>query len=133
MHVVLSGSMRFIERMREVGSALAKRGHTVTLPAPTPAGVDPLRLDGEALVALKADFVADHLRAIRAADAVLVVNVDAPEARGHVGASALVELAFAVALGKRAYVLHAVGEQPNRLEVLALRPTVLAGDIDALA
>lgn len=89
MHVVLSGSMGFIERMCEVGGAHAARGHTVTLPAPTPAGVDPLPLDGEALVAVKADFVADHLRAIRAADAALVVNVDAPEARGHVAASEL--------------------------------------------
>jgi len=132
VHVVLSGSMRFIERMREVGSALEARGHTVTLPAPTPAGIDPQRLHGDALVAFKADFVAEHLRAIRRADAVLVVNADAPEARGYVGASALVELAFAVALGKRAYVLHAVGEQPNRLEVLALRPMVLAGDVDAI-
>ena len=132
MHVVLSGSMRFIERMREVGEALAARGHTVTRPAPTPAGIDPQRLHGEALVDFKAGFVAEHLRAIRAADAVLVVNFDAPEAPGYVGISALVELAFGVALGKRAFVLHAVGEQPNRLEVLALRPTLLAGDVDAI-
>ncbi len=132
MHVVLSGSMRFVEAMREVGRALEARGHTVTLPAPTPVGIDPQRFHGEALVAFKADFVAEHLRAIRAADAVLVVNVDAPEARGYVGTSALVELAFAVALGKRAYVLHTVGEQPNRLDVLALRPTVLAGDVEAI-
>jgi nucleoside 2-deoxyribosyltransferase len=133
VHVVLSGSMRFLEAMCEVGRALEARGHTVVLPEPTPTGIDPQRLRGEALVAFKAAFVAAHLRAIRAADAVLVVNVDAPEARGYVGPSALVELAFAVALGKRAYVLHDVGEQPNRLEVLALRPTLLAGDVGALA
>ena len=132
MHVVLSGSMRFIDRMREIATVLEARGHTVTLPAPTPADIDPRSLHGEALVDFKADVVADHLRAIRATDAVLVVNVDAPEARGYVGPSALVELAFAVALGRRAYVLHDVGEQANRLEVLALRPTLLAGDIAAL-
>ena len=132
MHVVLSGSMRFIDRMREIATALEARGHTVTLPAPTPAAIDPRSLHGDALVDFKAAVVADHLRAIRTADAVLVVNVDAPEARGYVGPSALVELAFAVALGRRAYVLHDVGEQANRLEVLALRPTLLAGEIDAL-
>ncbi|TVR88567.1 MAG: hypothetical protein EA416_13260 [Trueperaceae bacterium] len=132
MHIVLSGSMRFIERMREVGEALEARGHAVTLPAPTPADIDPRRLHGEALVGFKADLVAAHLQAIREADAVLVVNVDAPEARGYVGASALVELAFAVALGKRAFVLCAVGEQPHQLDVLALRPIVLAGDVDAV-
>ena len=123
--------MRFIDDMRAVAVALTTRGHRVTLPAATPADVPPKAVSGATLVDRKAAFVDEHLRAIRAADALLVVNVDAPEGRGYVGPSALVELAFAVATDTPAFVLHPVGQQPAHLEVLALRPTVLHGDLDA--
>lgn len=124
--------MRCIDAMRSVAAALETRGHRVTLPAPWPPGVDPEALSEPALVDLKAAFVDEHLHAIRSADAVLVVNADTPEARGYVGPSTLIELAFARAVGTRALLLHHVGPQPSRLEVLALRPIVLDGDLDAL-
>ena len=125
--------MRCIGEIRSVAVALDARGHRVTLPAPVPAGVDPLDLSDAALVDLQAAFVEEHLRVIRSADALLVVNADAPEARGYVGPSTLIELAFARAVGTPSFVLHPVGAQPCRLEVLALRPTLLDGDVDALA
>lgn len=124
--------MRCIDAMRSVAAALEARGHRVTLPAPWPPGVDPGSLSESALVELKAAFVEEHLRAIRSADALLVVNADTPEAHGYVGPSTLIELAFASALGTRAYVLHPVGPQASRPEVLALRPGVLDGDVEAL-
>ena len=128
MRVVLSGSMRHEAAIAAVASVLARRGHDVHVPAPTPPGVDPQRLDAQGQVALKAGFVADHLAAIRAADALLVVNVDTREARGYVGASALVELAFATALAVPTFLLHSPGPQPHQLDVLALQPVILDGD-----
>ena len=124
--------MRCIDAMRSVAAALEHRGHRVTLPAPWPPGVDPGSLSESALVDRKAAFVDEHLRAIRSADALLVVNADAPQAPGYVGPSALIELAFAHAVGTPSYVMHPVGPQPCRLEVLALRPTLLDGDLDTL-
>ena len=124
--------MRFLDAMRAVSLDLVARGHRATLPAPTPAGIDPATLSERERIDLKAAFVDEHLCAIRMADALLVVNLDAPEGRGYVGPSALVELAFAVATGTRAFLLHPVGEQASRPEVLALRPTVLHGDLSVL-
>lgn len=132
MRIVLSGSMRREADIIAVAQALTGRGHRVHVPVPTPPELDPTTLDDTALIALKADLVAEHLEAIRAAEALLVVNVDTHEARGYVGASALVELAFATALGVPAFMLHPLGPQPHRLDALALRPVVLDGDLARL-
>ena len=132
MRIVLSGSMRFEADIDSVARALEARGHRVHVPTPTPRGVDLGALDDRELVDLKAAFLAEHLDAIRGADALLVVNVDTAEARGYVGASTLVELAFATALGVPTFLLHPPGRQPHRLDALAMRPVVIAGDLDRL-
>jgi hypothetical protein len=129
-HVVVSGSMRAADAMEHVGRALRELGCAATLPRPTPAGVEVAHLDDASRRALKRAFIEEHLAAIRTADLVLIVNVDLDGVVGYVGASALVEAAFAFALGRPLALLHPLGPQPAGEELLALGPEVLDGCLE---
>lgn len=124
--------MTFIDGMETLASVLRGPEIAVDTPAREEAGVtwDNLTLD-EATVA-KSRYVEAYLEVIRRSDLVLIANYDKGGVAGYVGANALIEAAFAHALGKPVAFLHRLGPQSCRLEALALMSKCLDGDISRL-
>lgn len=68
-----------------------------------------------------------------ATDAILVLNFPKNGIRGYVGPGTLFEIAIALHLGKRIYLLHNVSEtEPYSTEIFAIDPIILDGDIKKL-
>jgi hypothetical protein len=124
--------MTFIDSMEALASVLRRPEVAVDTPVREEADItwDNLTLD-EATVA-KSRYVEGYLEVIRSSDLVLIANYDKGGVTGYVGANALIEAAFAHALGKPVAFLNLPGPQSCRLEALALMSTCLDGDISRL-
>lgn len=117
--------------MRSLASELDHFGYAVYLP--NDEKTDYQSLDESEQVELKQRFIDEHFTKIRDCDAVLIANYEKHGIPGYVGANTLMELAYAYALNKQINVLYPPGEQGCRLEVLALDPLILNGNIKNLS
>ena len=129
-NIAICGSMTFIEQMRALCNELEAKGHRVFLPQDDE--FDYQMRNAEAQIARKQKYIDDHLTKIRMSDAVLIANYDKHGVAGYIGPNTLMEMAFAYALGKEIWLLHAPGEQACQIEVLGLQPTVLEGFLQHL-
>ena len=116
--ITICGSMTFMAQMRVLGRTLEGKGHTVYLPDDEEAYYQTLDEAGQA--ALKHRFIDDHLAKIRASDAVLIANYAKHGVAGYIGPNTLIEIAFAYALNKQIFILHELGEQACKIEVLGM-------------
>lgn len=132
MKICICGSMSFIDEMEAMGAILLGKGHGVTTPEREERERRWETLPLDEAVRLKAGYVGGYLEVIRQTDLVLIANYDKSGVAGYVGANALVEAAFAFALGKPVVFLNAPGVQPCQLEALALMGACLGGDLSRL-
>ncbi len=130
--LALCGSMDFFDQMSFLSDRLKALGIFVYLPTSEEVKIDYSASSDSELAKLKKQFIDDHLRKIRASDAVMIVNLGKREIEGYIGANTLMEAAFAYALGKVIFVLHRLGEQPCRPEVLGMQPVFLDGSLTLL-
>lgn len=98
--VVICGSMRNLELMTTIGDVLERSGLDVVTPEP----------DERAAISTAAKRAAalrhiSHIRHPRTA-AILVVNVDRPEAADYVGPSSFAEISIAFADDRKVFLLH---------------------------
>ena len=124
--------MDFFDEMASIAETLRGHGVEALLPVAEEGKVDYRVGEDAELARVKQIFIDAHLKKIRESEAILVANFDKRGVSGYVGANTLMEAAFAYALQKRIYVLHAIGEQACRPEMLGLRPVVLDGAVNAL-
>ena len=75
----------------------------------------------------KRRYLTGYLDVIRKSDLIMIANYDKAGVEGYVGPNALIEAAFAIALGKPVAFLHYPGPQPCRLEALAMMTKCLNG------
>jgi hypothetical protein len=130
--IVICGSMDFFEEMASIAETLGEHGVEALLPVAEEGKVDYRIGEDDELARLKQIFIDAHLKKIRESEAILVANFDKRGVRGYVGANTLMEAAFAYALQKRIYVLHALGEQACRPEMLGMQPIFLDGAVNSL-
>ena len=78
----------------------------------------------------KGNYIQAHLFKIQCSNKVLVVNYPKNDVEGYIGPNSLIELAFGYALGKELYLLHELGEQNCKPEVMGMQPTILNGKLD---
>jgi nucleoside 2-deoxyribosyltransferase len=130
--IAVCGSMDFFNEMDSMRAELEALGLKASIPAPEEIKIDySAASDGE-LARVKKQFIDEHLAKIRRADAILIANIEKRGIHGYIGANTLMEAAFAYALGKGIFVLHPIGEQPCRPEMLGLEPELLSGDLKKL-
>jgi nucleoside 2-deoxyribosyltransferase len=130
--MALCGSMDFFDQMSILSDQLKTLGISVYLPTSEEVKIDYSASSDSELTRLKKQFIDDHLRKIRASDAVMIVNLGKRGIEGYIGANTLMEAAFAYALGKIIFVLHRLSEQPCRPEVLGMQPVFLDGSLTLL-
>jgi hypothetical protein len=133
VRISICGSMTFIDQMEALASSLRERGLSVATPVREERDQAWSELGLDAAVRAKARYVTGYLEEIRVSDLVLVANYDKAGIAGYVGPNALIEAAFARALGKPAVFLHRPGPQPCQLEAMAMMTTCLDGDLSGFA
>ena len=119
----------FIDKIKEISTRLSKEGISSYYPIEQERDLLRSELGEQAFSVQKGDYIRAHLLKIEKSDKVLVANYLKNGVEGYVGPNSLIELAFGYALGKKLYLLNALGEQACKPEILGMQPTILNGNI----
>ena len=136
MTITICGSMQFHQEMADIKKALESHGHTVLVPSEL--GNEKTkesymsRDEDKISTKIEYDFIREHFRKIEQSDAILVLNHDKKNIRGYIGGNTFLEMGYAFGLGKKIYLLYPVPEMDYRVEMHAMKPTVLHGDLNKL-
>ena len=137
MTIAICGSLTFYKEMRKAQRELEVLSHTALVPK----SIDLIEKEGfqkpvtveERLAAeAKHDFISEHFKKIEISDAILVVNPDKHGVKGYIGGNTFLEMGVAFYLRKKIYVLYPLPEMDYSLELAAMRPVVLDGDLASL-
>ncbi len=139
MTITICGSMKFYREMREIKRVLEGFGHTVFVPkeadiedaVPLEARDDVPSAD---LVTAKIeyDFIREHFRKINKSDAILVLNYEKKGVADYIGGNTFLEMGVAFWLGKKIYVLNPIPKMNYSVEMQAMQPIVLDGDLEKI-
>lgn len=139
MVITICGSMSFASEMLEIKHDLEKNSHVVF----TPSGLEEYlersslkdSLEVSTLESAKRkidnDFVRKHLKKIKKADCILVINKDKKGIKNYIGANSFLEMGYAYSLNKPICLYQDLPDDQEYIiqEVLAMQPIVLNGDI----
>ncbi|EFK96035.1 Maf-like protein [sediment metagenome] len=129
MRIVICGSMKLANKMKEAKAVLEKAGHDVVLPPDTDASVANPNLNEEIEYCIRTDVIRNHFRLIADADAVLTLNYERKGIPGYIGSNTLMDMAIAHYLKKRVFLLYPVPDTDCAVEVKIMQPVILDGDI----
>jgi hypothetical protein len=82
---------------------------------------------------VRLDLIRGYYEKMKDYDAALVVNPEKKGVAGYVGGNTLIEMAFAHILHKPLYILYPIPNMPYTSEMLAMKPTVLDGDVSKIS
>lgn len=134
--IIICGSISAAEEIVRVKSELEVKGYGVEIPE----GVKHFN-EWEGLGAavsekanrkIKNDLIRGYYEKMKDYDAVLIVNPEKKGISGYIGGNTLIEMAFAHILHKPLYAYYQIPDMPYTSEILAIQPTVLHGDLNAL-
>lgn len=129
--------MQFHREMASAQKALEGAGHTVLVPKDLYAldhneaymDSDKDRISAK----IEHDFIREHFKKIETSDAILVLNYDKKGIPGYIGGNTFLEMGYAFGLDKRIYLLHPVPDMDYRVEMHAMQPVILGGDLTKLS
>lgn len=137
MKIILCGSLTFYKEIRKLDKNLQKLGHVVTVPM----GVSLIeqkkhvksKTSKQRIAAEKKyDFIRNHLRKIETSDAIVVANFDKHGVKGYIGGNTFLEIGYAYYLRKPIYFLNPIPKMIYTLELAAMKPVVLYGELTKL-
>jgi hypothetical protein len=136
MKIIICGSVSAAEEIFNARDMLEGKGHEVIIPE----GVRDENLRKRNSVGIsertsdkiKYDLIRGYYEKIKTCDAVLVVNPEKKGIAGYIGGNTFLEMGFGFVLNKKLFCLYKVPEMPYTSEILAMRPTVLDGNLDLL-
>lgn len=135
--ITICGSMFFIDKMEEIERVFKKRGFTVLVPA----GLDlrrrfnwrlPKTFKAKVADKIKYDFIREHFRKIEKSQAVLILNWSKGRQKNYIGGNTFLEMGYAFALHKKIYLLNPIPEVSYKVEIEAMQPIILNGDLGRL-
>ncbi len=129
--ITICGSMKLIEKMKEVEVKLQDLGFAVLLPN-TAEVSDYSTMSESEQYAHKNRMILDHLDKIRQGDVILVVNDRLKDTDSYIGANSFLEIGFAFSLGKKVFLLNEIPQQPNSVEIGGMLPISLKGDLNSI-
>jgi len=125
--------MQFYQEMGQIQCLLEERGHTVLVPKDfyVLAQNEAFMANDEERITVKIehDFIREHFRKIEQADAILVLNYEKKGVAGYIGGNTFLEMGHAFGLGKKIYLLYPVPKMDYSVEMHAMKPVVLNGDL----
>jgi len=133
MKIIICSSISAADEVLATKKRLEKLGHRVEIPQ----GIKNEFLRGRTEVSssekasdkIKHDLIRGYYEKINMHDAVLIVNPEKRGIKGYIGANTLIEMAFALVLNKKLYVLHPLPEMQYSAEILATKPVILEGNL----
>lgn len=134
--VIICGSIRAADKIKEIQAELESNGFNVEIPE----GVKNIEKWGKlgndasehADHKIKFDLIRGYYEKIKEYDHVLVVNPEKDGIDGYIGGNTLIEMAFAHVLNKKLYTLYPLPEMKYSSEIAAMQPIVLGGSLDTL-
>lgn len=129
--ITVCGSMKLIEKMKEVEVKLKDLGFNVLLPNTAEVSDYSVMSESEQYTH-KNRMILDHLDKIKQGDAILVVNDRLKDTDSYIGANSFLEIGFAFSLGKKIFLLNEIPQQPNTVEIGGTLPICLKGDLSVI-
>ena len=133
MIITICGSMQFHAEMAKAQKELEAQGVRVLVPIElgnektNESFMD--KDEDKILTKIEYDFIREHFRKIEKSDAILVLNYEKKGVVGYIGGNTFLEMGYAFGLGKKIYLLHPVPDMEYSVEMHAMKPVVLGGDI----
>ena len=125
--------MQYTERMMELCEQLEKMGYTAFMSKFGDAYIgksdsekEKLKLDHK----YNYDAIREFWKPMQDADALLVANFDKHGIKNYIGGNTFLEMGFAHVLNQKIYLMNPIPKMPYyETEIIAMRPTVIAGDL----
>lgn len=143
--ITICGSISATYKMKEVADVLLKEGYDVELPYTTKkilkgettleSYLEAKQKDGDFDARNKAenDLIKQYYNIIKAADAILVVNIDKNNIKNYIGGNTLLEMGFAHVLNKKIFLLNDIPDISYRDEIRAIQPIILNNDLSKIS
>ena len=129
--------MQFHDEMLKTKMKLESMGHMVFVPS---GAYDKSRneyyvdTDEERItVKIEHDLIREHFRYIEQSDAILILNYQKKGIDGYIGGNTFLEMGHAFGLGKMIYLLNPIPEMDYKIEMHAMQPVALDGDLSKIA
>lgn len=139
MKIALCGSTDFYPEMDKLQDDLVALGHSVFHPRDTALASANIvftpqhKQDMSPEARIKKNMlIKSHMNAIADSDAILVVNLEKNGIRNYIGGNVFLEMGFALAYGKKIFVLNAVPESSYVDEITGMLPVVLGGNLEKI-
>lgn len=134
--IIICGSISASIDIKKVQKFLEEHGHEVEIPEgvknPNAFGRIDVSDEEKASDKIKGDLIRGYYRKIETSEAVLIVNAEKRGIAGYIGGNTLIEMAFGHVLGKPLYVLNPLPDLSYTSELLAMKPTVIHGDLSLI-
>lgn len=133
MKIAICCSITSAKKVMEIKTDLEKLGHEVVLPHNLH-----LYASGEKRAETrqestknkaKDDLIRQFYSEIKDSDAVLAVNLTKNGVENYIGPNTFLEIGFAHVLNKKIFLLNPVPDMPIADEILAIKHTVINGDL----
>lgn len=136
MKIGVAGSMQFTERMMKLCEELEGMGHSAFMSKFGPCFVGKTDKEKEK-IKLEQKYNHDAIREfwepMQGADALLVANYDKHGIKNYIGGNAFLEMGFAHVLNQKIFLLNPIPKMPHyETEIIAMRPTVINGDLSKI-
>jgi nucleoside 2-deoxyribosyltransferase len=133
MIITICGSMQFHHEMTQIQLLLEDQGHTVLVPKDLTIlerNESYMETDEERISSkIEHDFIREHFKKIEKSDAILILNYEKKGIAGYIGGNTFLEMGYAFGLGKKIYLFHPVPDMNYSVEMHAMKPIVLNGDL----
>ena len=128
--------MQFHHEMAQTQYLLEEAGHTVLVPKDltvleqneTYMDTDDQRVTNK----IEHDFIREHFKKIERSEGILVLNYEKNCVAGYIGGNTFLEMGHAFGLGKKIYLLYPVPDMDYSVEMHAMQPEILNGDLKLL-
>lgn len=134
MKIIICGSLSASDEIISVKKELESFGHEVEIPEgvkrpdlrPTDTTTSSEKVD----VKIENDLIRKYYEKIKIHDVVLIVNPEIKGIKGYIGGNTFIEMAFGHVLNKKLYCLYPLPELSYSVEIKAMQPVVLNGNLD---
>ncbi|MCX6791482.1 MAG: nucleoside 2-deoxyribosyltransferase [Candidatus Gottesmanbacteria bacterium] len=133
MTITICGSMQFHAEMAKTQKKLEAQGFHVLVPIELgneKTNESYMSRDEDKIsTKIEYDFIREHFKKIEKSDAVLVLNYEKKGITGYIGGNTFLEMGYAFGLGKKIYLFRPVPKMDYSVEMHAMKPIVLHGDL----
>lgn len=139
MKIVICGSIKFTNKMKEISDQLLEKWHLIELPLTSKR-----ILSGELTLEefekesekedrkIKDNVIRKYYNIIKNNDAILIINNEKNGIPNYIGGNTFLEMWFAHVLNKKIFLINDIPQMPYSDEIKAMQPTTLNLDLSKI-